>query len=70
METILSAEEAEHILIYLSEEQKKQIESDKVRFGEYFIAQNEVNFYRINPINVITRNGINQYINPASMTII
>ncbi len=70
METILSQTEAENILEQLPEGEKAEIERDKIRFGEYFIGKINNTFYRINPINVIIKNGVPSLIKPISATMI
>lgn len=57
MERILANEEADGAYKYLNEKDKSRINNDKIRFGEYFIACNNDEYHRLDPINVIETNG-------------
>ncbi len=70
METILTPKEAENILGLLPDKDIIRIKSDKIRFGEYFIGHEHNNYFRVNPINVIMREGRPVNINPDDITII
>ena len=70
MENILSQKEAESIIEQLSEGEKVEIERDKIRFGEYFIAETDNHYYRVNPINVVIEDGKPSLVDPASETMI
>lgn len=67
---ILSDVEAAEKVGQLSQNEKEEIERDKIRFGEYFISSHNNCFYRVNPCNVIYRNGIPELIENTSITLI
>lgn len=58
MEKILSEADSQHLLTQLTDVDKEEIKRDKVRFGEYFIAQIDQHCFRVNPLNVINIDGI------------
>ncbi|WP_207426321.1 hypothetical protein [Pedobacter sp. SYSU D00535] len=68
METILTAQEAEHIFEKLTEKAKAQIKNDIIRFGEYFIGRKDDSYFRINPINVVISDGKPKVVTPDSIT--
>jgi len=68
MERILASAEAEEVMGLLSIKDKEEIERDKIRFGEYYIGKNQNKYYRINPINIVTKDGKPELINPISIT--
>jgi len=68
MERILASKEAEEVIELLSENEKIEIERDKIRFGEYYIGMNGDKYYRLNPINIIINNGKPELINPTAIT--
>ena len=70
MGTILTESEAEGIFGQLPSSDKAEIERDKIRYGEYFILSSDNQYHRINPINVVVRNGIPELINNISSTVI
>lgn len=57
METILSEVDSKHLVTRLTDIDKEEIKRDKVRFGEYFIAEENQSIFRVNPINVINIEG-------------
>ena len=57
MEKILSETDSKHLVKNLTDVDKEEIKRDKVRFGEYFIAQEDHHCFRVNPINVIDVDG-------------
>ena len=68
MERILASKEAEEVIGLLSENEKIEIERDKVRFGEYYIGKSGNKYHRLNPINIIINNGKPELINPTAIT--
>lgn len=57
MEKILSEIDSKHLVTRLTDIDKEEIKRDKVRFGEYFIAEEDQSIFRVNPINVIDIDG-------------
>lgn len=57
MEKILSEIDSKHLVTRLTDIDKEEIKRDKVRFGEYFIAEENQSIFRVNPINVIDIDG-------------
>ena len=70
MGTILTESEAESIFDELPSSDRAEIERDKIRYGEYFILSADNEYHRINPINVVIKNGIPELINNSSSTVI
>ncbi|MEJ6982580.1 hypothetical protein WG906_19090 [Pedobacter sp. P351] len=57
MEKILSETDSQHLVKKLTDVDREEIKRDKVRFGEYFIAEEDHRCFRVNPINVIEVGG-------------
>ena len=57
MEKILSETDSQHLVKKLNDVDREEIKRDKVRFGEYFIAEEDHRCFRVNPINVIEVGG-------------
>jgi hypothetical protein len=57
METILSETDSRHLVTKLTAVDREEIKRDKVRFGEYFIAEEDHRCFRVNPINVVDIDG-------------
>lgn len=57
MEKILSETDSQHLVMKLTDVDREEIKRDKVRFGEYFIAEEDHRCFRVNPINVINEEG-------------
>lgn len=70
MERILTDKEAETKYNELTDKDKYKINSDKIRFGEYFIALDHNSYYRVDPINVIVTEGQPVNVRPNDTTII
>lgn len=70
MGTILSQREAEDILFLLSKNDRIEIERDKIRFGEYFIQSIDDRYRRLNPINVIVKDGVPELMGESENTVI
>lgn len=70
MGTILTESQAEDIFGQLPLSDKEEIERDKIRYGEYFIVSSGNQYHRINPINVVVKNGVPELINNSSSTVI
>lgn len=70
MEKILTNKEAENNFYKLTDRDKHIANSDKIRFGEYYIGLDQNSYYRINPLNVIISEGGPVNINPDDITII
>lgn len=70
MKMILSEPEAEIAVTKLSDSEKAEIERDKIRFGEYFIQASDNHFTRVNPIDVVIKNGTPELIDNSSVTLI
>lgn len=70
MEKILSESDSQHLLTKLSDGDKQEIERDKVRFGEYFIAEDNQRCFRVNPINVVSEGGNFRLIKFSAETLI
>lgn len=70
MERILTNKEAETKYNELTDRDKYKINSDKIRFGEYFIGLDHNSYYRVDPINVIVTEGQPVNVRPNDLTII
>lgn len=70
MKTILNPKEAENILNMLPDKEKMRINNDKIRCGEYFIGHDHNTYYRVDPINVVFKEGKPVTIDPTDITII
>jgi hypothetical protein len=70
MGTILSESEAEDKIFLLPKSEQAEIERDKIRFGEFFIQLVNNNYSRINPINVVVKNGVPELIINSASTVI
>jgi|GEM_PF-864606 len=70
MEKILSEADSQHLLTQLTDVDKEEIKRDKVRFGEYFIAEKDHHYFRVNPLNVIDIDGILKIVNLNPSTFI
>ena len=70
MKTILSPGEAENSLDKLSENDRHKIDSDKIRYGEYFIGEENQSYFRIDPLYVVMAKGRPVSIKPDDSTII
>lgn len=70
MGMILSKVEAENVLHQLPEKEIIRINNDKIRCGEYFIGHDQDNYFRVDPINVIIKEGSPVNIYPNAITII
>jgi hypothetical protein len=70
MGTILTESESKDIIDQLSTSERKAIERDKIRFGEYFIVLVDDKYFRINPMNVIVKNGVPELLKDVSLTFI
>ena len=57
MEKILSETDSRHLVTKLTDTDREEIKRDKVRFGEYFIGEEDHRCFRVNPINVIDVEG-------------
>jgi hypothetical protein len=57
MEKILSEIDSQHLVGNLTEMDRAEIKRDKVRFGEYFIGEEDHRCFRVNPINVVSIDG-------------
>lgn len=57
MGKILSETDSQHLIKRLTEVDREEIKRDKVRFGEYFIAEENQSIFRVNPLNVIDVDG-------------
>jgi hypothetical protein len=57
MEKILSETDSKHLVTKLTAVDREEIKRDKVRFGEYFIGEDDHRCFRVNPINVIDVDG-------------
>ncbi|MBC7915331.1 MAG: hypothetical protein H7Y07_14545 [Pyrinomonadaceae bacterium] len=70
METILSETDSQHLVTKLTAVDREEIKRDKVRFGEYFIAEEDHRCFRVNPINVIDIEGRLKRVNLSAATFI
>lgn len=70
MEKILSETDSQHLVKRLTDTDQAEIKRDKVRFGEYFIAEEEHRCFRVNPINVIDVEGNLKRAKPSGVTFI
>jgi len=70
METILSETDSKHLLTRLTDTDKAEIKRDKVRFGEYFIAEEDHRCFRVNPINVVDIEGSLKIVKLSAVTFI
>ncbi|MGV3508311.1 MAG: hypothetical protein ACO1N7_03400 [Sphingobacteriaceae bacterium] len=70
MEKILSETDSQHLVNNLTDVDREEIKRDKVRFGEYFIAEEDHRCFRVNPINVVNVNGDLQVANLNAGTFI
>jgi hypothetical protein len=70
MEKILSETDSQHLVKRLTDTDRAEIKRDKVRFGEYFIAEEEHRCFRVNPINVIDVEGSLRRAKPSGVTFI
>ncbi len=70
MEKILSETDSQHLVTKLTDVDREEIKRDKVRFGEYFIAEEEHRCFRVNPINVIDVGGSLKRANLSAITFI
>lgn len=70
MEKILSETDSQHLVKNLTEVDRAEIKRDKVRFGEYFIGEEDHRCFRVNPINVIDVNGSLKSVKLSAMTFI
>jgi len=68
METILTDSEAESIFDNLAEKTREELKRDRIRFGEFFVGTNNGKYYRVNPINVIVKDGKPKLLNPDPET--
>jgi hypothetical protein len=70
MEKILSETDSKHLLKKLTDVDREEIKRDKVRFGEYFIAEEDHKCFRVNPINVVDDNGSLKRVKHSAVTFI
>ena len=70
MEKILSETDSQHLVNNLTDVDREEIKRDKVRFGEYFIAEEDHRCFRVNPINVINVEGCFERVNVNAVTFI
>lgn len=70
MERILSETDSQHLVTKLTDNDREEIKRDKVRFGEYFIAEEDHKYFRVNPINVIDVEGSLTRANLSAVTFI
>ncbi|MBC8051682.1 MAG: hypothetical protein H7Y13_01315 [Sphingobacteriaceae bacterium] len=70
MEIILSETDSQHLLKKLTDTDREEIKRDKVRFGEYFIAEDDHRCFRVNPINVIDVDGSLKRVKLTAVTFI
>ena len=70
MEKILSEFESQHLVTKLTDTDRKEIKRDKVRFGEYFIGEEDHRCFRVNPINVVHVDGSLRRVNLSAVTFI
>jgi hypothetical protein len=70
METILSEIDSKHLVTKLTDNDREEIKRDKVRFGEYFIAEEDHRCFRVNPINVIDIEGSLKRVKLSAITFI
>ena len=70
METILSEIDSKHLVTKLTDNDREEIKRDKVRFGEYFIAEEDHRCFRVNPINVIDIEGSLKRVKLSALTFI
>lgn len=57
MEQIFSNKEADGVYDCLNEQDKKSLNQDKIRFGEYFIGLLNNQYRRLNPLNIVYSEG-------------
>lgn len=67
---ILSETDSQHLLKKLTDVDKAEIKRDKVRFGEYFIGEEDHRCFRVNPLNVIDINGSLRNVKLSAVTFI
>lgn len=70
MEKILSETDSMHLVTRLTDVDKEEIKRDKVRFGEYFIGEEEHRCFRVNPINVVDVDGSLKRVKLSAITFI
>ena len=70
MEKILSEMESQHLVKMLTDTDRAEIKRDKVRFGEYFIGEDDHCCFRVNPINVIDVDGRLRRVKLSAITFI
>lgn len=70
MEKILSETDSQHLVKMLTDVDRAEIKRDKVRFGEYFIGEEDHRCFRVNPINVIDVEGSLKRANLNAITFI
>jgi hypothetical protein len=70
MEKILSETDSKHLVIKLTDVDREEIKRDKVRFGEYFIAEEDHRCFRVNPLNVVDVDGNLKRVKLSAVTFI
>ncbi len=70
MEKILSESDSQHLIKNLTDWDRAEIKRDKVRFGEYFIGEEDHRCFRVNPINVVDVDGNLKNVKLSAVTFI